>query len=79
MEVKLLANPGKFSLAKGKAIFVSSFFPKLPKQEPKDPSDWIILDILVLLSYISVDILLPKTFLILTVCLVVRNNSCNNS
>ena len=35
LEVKLLTNPGKLSLAKGIAIFVSAFFPKLPK----DPLD----------------------------------------
>ena len=38
-EVKLFTNPGKLSLAKGIAIFVSSFFPKFPKLEPKDPPD----------------------------------------
>ena len=38
-EVKLLTNPGKLSLAKGIAILVSAFFPKLPNQEPKDPPD----------------------------------------
>ena len=25
-------------------IFVSAFFPKLPNQEPRDWSEWIILD-----------------------------------
>ena len=39
LEVKLLTNPGKSSLVKGIAIFVSDFFPKLPRQEPKDPPD----------------------------------------
>ena len=34
-EVKLLTDPCKLSLAKGIAIFVSAFFPKLPNQEPK--------------------------------------------
>ena len=34
-EVKLLTNPGKLSLSKGIAIFVSAFFPKLPKQYQK--------------------------------------------
>ena len=38
-DVKLLLNPGKLSLAKGIAMFVKSFFPKLPNQEPKDPLD----------------------------------------
>ena len=32
-----------------------------------------------LLSFISVDILLEKAFLILVVSLVARNNSCGNS
>ena len=31
-----------------------------------------------MLSFISVDILLVMVFLILVVCLVVRNNSCGN-
>ena len=55
------------------------FFPKLANQEPKDLPDWIILDIWALLSFISVYILLVKTFLILAFCLVVKINSCDNS
>ena len=78
-EVKLLTNPSKLSLDKGIAIFVYAFFPKLPNQELKDPSDWIILDIWLSLSFIFVDIFLPKVFLVWVVCLVVRNNSCGNS
>ena len=38
-EFKLLTNPGKLYLAKGIAMFVSAFFPKLPNQELKDPPD----------------------------------------
>ena len=38
-EVKFLTNPGKLSLTKGIAIFVSAVFPKLPNQGPKDPRD----------------------------------------
>ena len=53
-EAKLLNNPGKLSLAKGTAISVSAFLPKLPNQEPEDPPDGIILDISALLSFISV-------------------------
>ena len=75
----MVTNPGKFYLAKGIAIFVSAFFPKLPNQEPKDPPDWIILVIWALLSFTSVDVLLAKAFLNLIVCLNVRNNSCGNS
>ena len=45
----------------------------------KNPPDWIILDIWVLLSFISVNISLAKGFFILGVCLVVINNSCGNS
>ena len=45
LEVKLLTNWGKLSHAKGVAIFVSAFLPKLSNQEPKNPPDWIILDI----------------------------------
>ena len=56
-EAKLLTNPGKFSLTKVIAIFVSVFFPKLPNQEPTDPRDWIIFYIWVLLSFIFFDIL----------------------
>ena len=37
--VELLTNPGKLSLAKGIAMSISAFFPKLPNQEPKDPPD----------------------------------------
>ena len=32
-ELKLLTNAGKLSIAKRIAIFVSTFFPKLPNQE----------------------------------------------
>ena len=39
-EAKLVTNPGKLSLAEGKARSVSDFFfPKLPNQETKDPPD----------------------------------------
>ena len=39
LEVKLHTNPGKLSIAKGIAIFVSDFFFKLPEQEWKNPPD----------------------------------------
>ena len=38
-EVKLLTNPSKLCLAKGIAMFVSVFYSKFSKQEPKDPPD----------------------------------------
>ena len=53
---KTCTNPSKLSLAKKIATFVSAFVPKLAKQGPKHPTDWIILDIWALLTLISVDI-----------------------
>ena len=41
----MLTNPGKLSLAKGRVIYISAFFPKLHNQEPEDPPERIILDI----------------------------------
>ena len=38
-EVKLLTNPGKLSLAKGIATFISAFLPTLANQKLKDPLD----------------------------------------
>ena len=35
-EAKLLTSPGKVSLPKGIATFVSAFFPKLHNREQKD-------------------------------------------
>ena len=78
-EAKLHTNAGKLSLAKGIAKFSSNLLPKLPNQEPKDPPDWVILDIWLLPSFISVEILLVKSFFILVVCVIVRNKSCGNS
>ena len=77
--MKLPTNPGKLSLAKGRARFVSVSFPKLANQETKDPPDRIILDTSTLLSFVFVNILLAKAFLILVVCLAVKDNSCGNS
>ena len=44
--------------------------------DPKNPPDWIILEIWALESFKSVDILLLKAFLTFVFCLVVNNNSC---
>ena len=38
-KVKLLTDPGKFSLAAGTATFASDFFSELADQELKDASD----------------------------------------
>ena len=46
---------------------------------PKKPPDLIILLICALESFISVDVLLLKAFLIFVFCLVVSNNSCGQS
>ena len=73
-EIKLITNPGKLSLTKGTATFVSAFYPKLPNKKPKYPLDWIGLDIWKLLSFTSIAILLAITFVDLIVCLVVRSN-----
>ena len=77
-ESKLLTNPGTLSLAKAVARSAIAFIPKLPNQEPKDTPACIILDIWVLLSLIPFYIYLIKAFPILVVCVVARNNSCNN-
>ena len=37
-ETKLLANPGKISLAKGTATFVSTSLPKVLPMQPKFPN-----------------------------------------
>ena len=62
----MLTSPGKLSLGKGIAIYVTAFLPKLPN-DLKYPPD------------ISNEILLAKEFTILVVCLVVRHNACGNS
>ena len=51
----------------------------LPSKAPRNHSDITILVKWDLLSFISVDILLPKTFLVSIFCLVVINNSRDNS
>ena len=76
-EVRLLTNPGKLSLAKEVAIFISTFFPKSLNPEATVTQDWIDLNISALLSLVLlfiIAILLENAFLILLVCLVVRNN-----
>ena len=78
-DIKLLTNTSKLSLDKEITTFVCAFFPKLENQEQIDPPDRIILNIWILLSFISVGVFLAKTFLISVVCLVARNNSCGST
>ena len=47
--------------------------------DPKNPSDWVILQIWALESFKSNDILLLSAFLSFVFCLVVSNNSCGRS
>ena len=77
-EIALVDNLVKKSLAKGTARSNNILLLSLPNALPRNPPDWIILDIWVLLSLISIGILLAKVFLILVVCLFVRNNSFGN-
>ena len=68
----MLINPGKLSLAKGIAIFISAFLSKLANQEPKIH----LTESFEMFEFYEV--LYLFTFLNLVVCLAVRNNSCGN-
>ena len=72
--MKLIA--GMLSQAKGS---VSDFWSKLLLQEAANPSDWIMLDIWVLLSFYICWHIVSKWVFYLVVCLVDRNNSCDIS
>ena len=74
-EAILITNPGNRSLEKGISRSVTTFLLNLFNQKPRNPADCIVLHISAILSFISVDILLAKAFLILVVCFVVRNNT----
>ena len=50
----MLTNPDKLSLSKETETFLGAFFPELASQVLKNPTDWFTLDILALLSFISV-------------------------
>ena len=65
-------------LAKGTATFINEPA-KLLNNDPKDPPDSIILEICVLESFKSVDLLLLNAFLSFVFCHVVSNNSCGRS
>ena len=72
----VISNGAKIVLfAKGTATFIDGPA-NLLSNKPKNPPDWIILDIYVLDRFISVDILFSNTFLNFVFCLVVNNNSC---
>ena len=64
-EVALFANLGKTSLSKGAVRSNNTFVIKLPSVLPRNPPERIILDNCALLSFISVNLLLVKAFLIL--------------
>ena len=64
--------------AKGIATFINGPA-SLLNNDPKNPPDWIILEIWALESFKSVDILLLNAFLSFAFCLVVNNNSCGRS
>ena len=51
----------------------------LLNNDPKNPPDWIILEIWALESFMSIDILLLNAFLSFAFCLVVNNNSWGRS
>ena len=63
----------KIFFAKGTATFINEPATLL-NNEPKNPPDWIILDIWVLDNFISVDIIFSIALLNLVVCFVVKNN-----
>ena len=64
----------EYFFANGTAAFINGPA-NLHNIEPKNPSDWIILDIWALGNFISVGILFSIAFLYLVVCLFVNNNS----
>ena len=74
----VIPNGGKTFFAKGTATFINGAA-NLLNEEPKNPPDWLILEIWALESYNSFGILLLKAFLSFAFCLVVNNNSCGKS
>ena len=66
----VIPDGAKAFFAKGIATF---------NNDPKNPPDWIILEIWALEIFKSVDILLLKAFLNFVFCLFVNNNSCGES
>ena len=70
----VIPNGAQTFFAKGVATFINGPANLLTK-DPKNPPDWIILEIRALESIKTVDILLLNTFLSFVLCLVVSNNS----
>ena len=73
-EAAVIPNVAKIIFANGPAVFINKPA-NLLNNEPKNPPDWIILDIWVLDNFISVDIIFSIALLNLVVCFVVKNNS----
>ena len=69
----VIPNGAKTFFAKGIATFISGPA-SLLNNDPKNPPDWIILEICALESFKSVEILLLKVFLNFVFCLVINNN-----
>ena len=66
--VAIIPNGAKTFFAKGTASFINGPANLLSK-DPKNPPDWIVLEIWALKSFISVDILLLRAFLSFVFCL----------
>ena len=69
-EAAVIPNGAKTFLAKEIATFINGSA-NLHNYDPKNPPDWIILEIRTLENFKSVDILLLKAFLSFVFCLVV--------
>ena len=69
-------NGAKIFFANGTVTFINGLI--LLNNEPKDPPDWLILDIWVLENFISVEILFSSAFHSLFFGIVVNNNSWGN-
>ena len=70
----VISNGAKTFFAKWIATFINGPG-NLPNNDPKNPPDWIILDIWALESFKWVDLLLLNAFHSFVFCLAVNNNS----
>ena len=70
----VILTGAKKIFAKGAATFIT-VPANLLNNEPKNPPDWVILDIWALESFILIDILFSNAFLNFVFCLVVYDNS----